>query len=97
MALRVKSAGRAANEIRKAAEWWQLNRPAAPGAIGVLARAAQASANTPSAVTANPSTRNFPPKQAPYSVFRLSVFRLLGALNGSLRRSALDGAQRRPD
>lgn len=34
MGLRVKIAARAASEVRKAAEWWQINRPAAPGAIG---------------------------------------------------------------
>lgn len=34
MALRVKVATRAASQVRKAAEWWVLNRPAAPGAIG---------------------------------------------------------------
>lgn len=35
MALRVKISARAANQVRKAAEWWVVNRPAAPGAIGV--------------------------------------------------------------
>ena len=34
MALRAKISARAANEVRRAAEWWLLNRPAAPGAIG---------------------------------------------------------------
>jgi plasmid stabilization system protein ParE len=34
MALRVKIAARAASEVRKAAEWWAENRPAAVGAIG---------------------------------------------------------------
>jgi plasmid stabilization system protein ParE len=34
MALRVKISLRAAGQIRKAAEWWATNRPAAPGAIG---------------------------------------------------------------
>jgi plasmid stabilization system protein ParE len=34
MALRVKISARAANEVRRAAEWWLINRPAAPGAIG---------------------------------------------------------------
>jgi plasmid stabilization system protein ParE len=34
MALRVKISARAANEVRKAAEWWLANRAAAPGAIG---------------------------------------------------------------
>ena len=34
MALRVKISARAAIEVRKAAEWWLANRPAAPGAIG---------------------------------------------------------------
>ena len=34
MALRVKISTRAADQIRKAAEWWAANRPAAPGAIG---------------------------------------------------------------
>ena len=33
MALRVKIAARAASQVRKAAEWWGLNRPAAPGAV----------------------------------------------------------------
>jgi plasmid stabilization system protein ParE len=33
MARRVKIAARAADQIRRAAEWWLLNRPAAPGAI----------------------------------------------------------------
>jgi len=33
MALRVKISARAASEIRKAAEWWTENRPAATGAI----------------------------------------------------------------
>jgi len=35
MALRVKISTRAANQVRKAAEWWVANRRAAPGAIGV--------------------------------------------------------------
>ena len=34
MALRVKIAARAAHQVRTAAEWWLVNRPAAPGAIG---------------------------------------------------------------
>jgi len=34
MALRVKISARAASQVRKAAEWWAQNRPAAPGAIG---------------------------------------------------------------
>ena len=34
MALRVKISARAAVEIRRAAEWWVVNRPAAPAAIG---------------------------------------------------------------
>ena len=33
MILRVKVSARAAGEIRRAAEWWLANRPAAPGAI----------------------------------------------------------------
>ena len=33
MALRVKIAARAANQVRKSAQWWAKNRPAAPGAI----------------------------------------------------------------
>ncbi len=33
MALRVKISARAANEVRKAAEWWRIERPAPPGAI----------------------------------------------------------------
>ncbi len=33
MALRVKISTRAASEVRRAAEWWAANRPAAPGAI----------------------------------------------------------------
>lgn len=33
MALRVKVSARAASHIRKAAEWWAENRPAAPGAV----------------------------------------------------------------
>ena len=33
MALRVKVSARAASQIRKAAEWWAENRPAAPGAV----------------------------------------------------------------
>jgi plasmid stabilization system protein ParE len=35
MALRIKISLRAASQVRKAAEWWAQNRPAAPGAIGV--------------------------------------------------------------
>ena len=35
MALRVKIAARAAAEVRRAAEWWAPNRPAARGAIGI--------------------------------------------------------------
>ena len=34
MVLRVKIAARAASQVRIAAEWWESNRPAAPGAIG---------------------------------------------------------------
>ncbi|HEX4962289.1 MAG TPA: type II toxin-antitoxin system RelE/ParE family toxin [Thermoanaerobaculia bacterium] len=34
MAFRIKISARAAAQIRKAAEWWVQNRPAAPGAIG---------------------------------------------------------------
>ncbi len=34
MRLRVKISARAAAEIRRAAEWWLANRPAAPAAIG---------------------------------------------------------------
>ncbi len=34
MALRVKISLRAAGQVRKTAEWWASNRPAAPGAIG---------------------------------------------------------------
>ena len=34
MALRVKISARAAAEVRRAAEWWSANRPAAPGAVG---------------------------------------------------------------
>jgi len=33
MALRVKSSARAGSQIRRAAQWWLENRPAAPGAI----------------------------------------------------------------
>ena len=33
MALQVKISARAASQIRRAAGWWQLNRPDAPGAI----------------------------------------------------------------
>ena len=33
MALRIKVSARAASHIRKAAEWWAENRPAAPGAV----------------------------------------------------------------
>ena len=33
MALRVKIAARAARQVRQAAEWWEENRPGAPGAI----------------------------------------------------------------
>ena len=33
MALRVRVAARAANQIRKASEWWSVNRPKAPNAI----------------------------------------------------------------
>ena len=33
MALRVRISARAANEVRKAAEWWLANRPSALGAI----------------------------------------------------------------
>jgi plasmid stabilization system protein ParE len=34
MALRVKISARAGAQIRRAAQWWLENRPAAPGAIG---------------------------------------------------------------
>jgi plasmid stabilization system protein ParE len=34
MALRIKISARAAGQLRKAAEWWAQNRPAAPGAVG---------------------------------------------------------------
>ena len=33
MALRVKISAQAASQVRKAAEWWAQNRPAAPGAL----------------------------------------------------------------
>jgi plasmid stabilization system protein ParE len=33
MTVRVKVSARAASQIRKAAEWWAENRPAAPGAV----------------------------------------------------------------
>ena len=33
MTLRVKISARAASHVRKAAEWWAENRPAAPGAV----------------------------------------------------------------
>jgi plasmid stabilization system protein ParE len=33
MTLRVKVSARAASHVRKAAEWWVENRPAAPGAV----------------------------------------------------------------
>lgn len=33
MALRVRISARAAAEVRKAAQWWLANRPAAPGAV----------------------------------------------------------------
>ena len=33
MTLRVKVSARAAAEVRRAAEWWLANRPAAPGAV----------------------------------------------------------------
>ena len=33
MALRVKIAAQAANQVRKASRWWSINRPNAPGAI----------------------------------------------------------------
>ena len=35
MALRVKVSARTASQIRKAAEWWAENRPAAPGAVRI--------------------------------------------------------------
>jgi plasmid stabilization system protein ParE len=35
MTLRVKVSARAASQIRKAAEWWAENRPAAPGAVRI--------------------------------------------------------------
>jgi len=34
MARRVKISARTASEVRRAADWWFVNRPAAPGAIG---------------------------------------------------------------
>lgn len=34
MPLRIRISARAANEVRRAAQWWLENRPAAPGAIG---------------------------------------------------------------
>ena len=34
MALQVRISARAAAQVRRAAEWWQSNRPSAPGAIG---------------------------------------------------------------
>ena len=34
MTLRVKISARAAAEVRKAAAWWAVNRPSAPGALG---------------------------------------------------------------
>jgi plasmid stabilization system protein ParE len=33
--LRVKISARAAREVRRAAEWWLTNRPAAPSAIAI--------------------------------------------------------------
>ena len=33
MTLRVKVSARAVSHIRKAAQWWAENRPAAPGAV----------------------------------------------------------------
>lgn len=33
MSLRIKISARAASQVRKAAEWWAQNRPAASGAI----------------------------------------------------------------
>ena len=33
MTLRVKISARAASHVRRAAEWWAENRPAAPGAV----------------------------------------------------------------
>ena len=42
MALRVKIAARAARQIRQAAEWWVINRPAAPDAIAIDFREAVA-------------------------------------------------------
>ena len=35
MTLRVKVSARATSQIRKAAEWWAENRPAAPGAVRI--------------------------------------------------------------
>ena len=35
MTLGVKVSARAASQIRKAAEWWAENRPAAPGAVRI--------------------------------------------------------------
>lgn len=40
MALVVRIKPRAQREIHRAAEWWQANRPAAPGAIAAEVRAA---------------------------------------------------------
>lgn len=34
-ARRIKISARAAGEVRRAAEWWLANRPAAPGAVGI--------------------------------------------------------------
>ena len=34
MALGIKISAQAASQVRKAAEWWAQNRPAAPGAVG---------------------------------------------------------------
>ena len=42
MALRVRISARTAAEVRRAAEWWLVNRPAAPGAIGTDFAAAAA-------------------------------------------------------
>jgi plasmid stabilization system protein ParE len=35
MALRIQISARAAGEIRRAADWWLVNRPFAHGAIGI--------------------------------------------------------------
>jgi hypothetical protein len=42
MPLRVKISARAAKQILNAAEGWELNRPVAPGAVGIDFREAVA-------------------------------------------------------